>query len=216
MKKLAIICFVSLLLSNCGDFWEASEPQLAGSMTLQRDTIDLMVGDCFKIPVTFSPDSVSNHEVWWNIEDKEILAMRNDSVLAVQPGTTLVTATSVNNRLTSSCVVNVWSRWYDNPHKYPYDTVIYADITLDGEPIDDDIFVGAFWNDELRGVAKKIESQGRKYTIIRVWSPIPEDEVIFFRHYDPKKAVMVRHNFWILFTGNSYGTPSNPYEIDLN
>ena len=205
----------ALLLFGCGDFWEASEPQSAGTMTLQRDTIDLMVGDSFKIPVVFSPDSLSNQTVWWSIDGDEIIALHNDTVVAVEPGTTLVTATSVSDRLTSSCVVNIWPRWYDILHKYPYDMVIYANITIDGEPLGDDVYVGAFIGDELRGVAKKLEWNGHPYTLIRVWSD-DEINILRFRYYIPKTATMVEDKYRMLFTAHDiYGTPSNPFDINL-
>jgi len=203
-------------LFSCGDYWEAGDPKSAGTMTLARDTIDLMVGDSFKIPVTFSPDSLSNSEVWWDMDDEEIVTFRNDTIVAMQQGSTRVTATSVSDRLTSSCIVNVWPRWYDNPHRYPYDMVIYANITIDGEPIGDNVFVGAFINNELRGVARTTELNGHRYTVIRVWSE-NYTSYIRFRHYDPLTATMVEHDFTTFFIAHdTFGTPANPYDLELN
>lgn len=214
-SSLSLIA-ISALLTACGEYWDGGDPVASRKMTLGRDTIDLMVGDQYSIPVYFEPDNLSNRSVWWQIDDSEIANVEDNVITAVSEGSTTVWAMSVSDRQTASCNIKVWPRWYVNTRSYPYDTVIYANITIDGEPVGDDIFIGAFCKGELRGVAEKREIQGHTCTIIRVWSSQRYGEVIYFRHYDPHHARLVRHDFWLPFTGNSFGSPSEPYEIELN
>ncbi len=215
--KIKTILFLAILAicTSCGEFWDGGDPVIR-TMTLARESIDLMVGDRYSIPVIFSPDALPNDAVWWTTEDTEIASFDDNDVVALKEGTTTAYAMSAVDRLEASCTVNVWPRWYTNPNDYPYDMVIYANIMLNGEPIDDDVYVGAFIFDELRGVAQRLERNGHKYTVIRVWSDSESGEVIFFKYYDPKIAMMVELDYMVPFTENAYGSPSNPIDIELN
>ena len=221
-KRVTGVVFVTFQLLccatfvGCGDFWEGGDPVSATSMTLGRDTIDLMVGDRFKIPVMFAPGEPANHSVWWDMDNEDVAVMAHDTVVAMTEGTTTAYAVSVSNQLEASCVVNVWPRWLDPYSEYPYDMVVYADITLYGQPAADDIYVGAFWGNELRGVARAMESQGRHYTVIRIWSDNERGDILTFRHYDPDSARMVNHQAQLIFTGGAVGTPSEPYGLALD
>ena len=206
----------ALCLASCGDFWDGGAPVAARKMTLGRQVVDLMVGDHFNIPVFFEPDELSNHSVWWTVDDTDIATMDDNTLIAVNEGTTTVWAMSVSDRQEASCIVNVWPRWYENRRSYPYDMVIYANITLNGEPIDESIYVGAFINGELRGVAKRYEDSGRMITYIRVWDDMMFGNVIYLKFYNPEIASMVEVNdFWMPFNGNSVGLPSSPIDIEL-
>ena len=212
-----ILCLaIMALTTSCGDFWDGGDPVQARNMMLGRESIDLMVGDSYRIPVLFDPEELSNDGIWWTTDDSDIAIFVDDAVVGMSEGTTIAYAVSAVNRQEAECVVNVWPRWYSNPYNYPYDMVIYANITLNGEPIGDDIYVGAFIFGELRGVAERLERKGHKYTVIRIWSDSEFGEAIYFKHYDPKTATMVEHDLCIPFTLNSYGSPSYPIDIELN
>ena len=214
----SILCLaVMALTTSCGEFWEGGDPVTERDMTLGRESIDLMVGDRYQIPVLFDPEKLPNDGVWWTTDNSDMATFDdNDAVVGLSEGTTTAYAMSVIERLEATCTVNVWPRWYANPNNYPYDMVIYANITVNGEPIDDDVYVGAFISGELRGVAERLERKGHPYTVIRVWSDTESGDVVFFRHYDPKTAMMVKHDFMVPFTENPYGSPSNPIDIELN
>ena len=214
-RKIIFFLAILAICTSCGEYWDGGDPNIR-TMTLARESIDLMVGDRYSIPVIFNPDSLPNDAVWWTTEDTEIASFDDNDVVALKEGTTTAYAMSAVDRLEASCVVNVWPRWYTNPNAYPYDMVIYANITLNGEPIDDDVYVGAFIFGELRGVAERLERNGHQYTVIRVWSDSESGELVYFRHYDPKTATMMKHDFWLPFGANANGNPSNPIDIELN
>lgn len=187
----------------------------AGQMKLARESIDLMVGDSYEIPVIFEPEELSNDAISWMMDNSDIATVYNGTVKAVAEGTTTVYAISVSNRLMATCEVNVWPRWFNNPHNYPYDMVVYANFTLHGQPLPDDAYLGAFCNDELCGVAQTQQWHGHRYTYIRIWCDRPQGDIITFKHYNSETATMQEHTFWMAFDGNAHGMPSQPYNIEL-
>ena len=214
MTKLGVGLWV-VGLASCGEYWTAGDPVDAGKMTLARESIDLMVGDSYEIPVIFEPQELSNDAVSWMMDNTSIATVYNGMVKAVAEGTTTVYALSVSNMLTATCQVNVWPRWFNNPHNYPYDMVVYANITLHGQPLPDNAYLGAFIHGELCGVAQTQEWNGHRYTYIRIWNDQPSGGIITFRHYDPTTATMQEHRFWMDFDGDVHGKPSIPYDIEL-
>ncbi len=210
----------ALLLFGCGDFWEASEPQSAGTMTLPRKAVTLMVGDKYKIPVVFEPDSLSNHQVWWSVEYASIVSFSNDSVVGVNEGLSWVYAVSVSDRLMDSCLVNVLPTAYVNPHQYPYDMVIYADVTVHGKKYtkadEDSLLICAYSFDELRGIGKMREWNGKPYMEIRIWNPFRDSGKIALRCYYRGKALVEQYHKILDFDGETHGSLSDLYPLNFD
>lgn len=216
---LPFYLFTFLLLS-CGDFWEGGDPSTARTMTLQRKMVNLMVGDRYKIPVLFTPDEVSNQAVWWQAYDTDVATFENDSLVALSEGYTRIYAMSVSDRLQDSCLVNVFPKIYLNPRNYPYDMVIYADVTIHGHQYtkaDEDAYIiGAYVNNELRGIGKMREWQGKPYMEIRVWSPLPDFDVFRLRCYYRGQGHVELFPDEFNFDGETYGTLSDLYPLVLD
>jgi hypothetical protein len=68
------------LLVACGDFYEfpTSEPTPARQMKLPRKVVNLVVGDQYRVPVTFTPADVSTEAVWWIPADDAIARFIDD------------------------------------------------------------------------------------------------------------------------------------------
>ena len=221
-KGLLAACCLLLMtgLTACGDYWEAGDPTAAGNMTLERRVVNLVVGDRYKIPVVFFPDKTANKELWWRTGNEQIARFSNDSIVAYSEGTTLAYATSVSDRRTDSCLVNVLPMMYDNPYLYPYDMVVYADVTVHGKKYtkadEDSLIICAYHYDELRGIGKMRRWKDIDYMEIRIWNPFRNLGRIALRCYYRGKALIEQHPSIIEFDGRARGTLSDLIPLDFD
>ena len=59
------------------------------------------------------------------------------------PGWATIMAMSVSSRMIDSCRVCVLPDWAPSEEGYPYETIVYADVTVKGRPMDGDMVVAA-------------------------------------------------------------------------
>ena len=77
------------------------------SITLDKNSLELMVGDSAQLTATISPSNATAPAVYWKSEDKSIVTVDQDGkISALAEGSTTVTAYS-SNGLGASCVVTV-------------------------------------------------------------------------------------------------------------
>jgi len=145
---------------------------------------------------------------------------RETALLALRPGWTKVYAESVSSRLIDSCVVCVMAPWDEPDVEYPTETVIYADVTIQGQPATQETLVAAFVGDELRAFGTFAYRRGTDETcmIFRIrHDPVepgdPEPGKIELRYYDAPNYDLLRFMPDIAIDGESHGTPSNPVRI---
>lgn len=212
---------LSLGLTSCGEIFELSEttdPEV--TVTLDRDSIDLMVGDQFGMPVKITPDSLHGVSVYWEVADNSVIRFNDNQVFAVAPGrTTVKVSTNVGNK-SAQCVVTVYPKWQIDPHLFQYDMMVYANVTLGGKPIDESTPVAAFATNsegqsELRGVGRLLREGNIQYMLLRVYSNDQYDaSPITFRCYDRTRAKVVSADLSVYFISNaSISTLSNLSEI---
>ncbi|MCR5818850.1 MAG: hypothetical protein K6F89_07130 [Prevotella sp.] len=212
----------SFLVVACGDFYEfpTSEPVPARQMKLPRKVVNLVVGDHYRIPVKFTPDEVTTGVVWWKPADSAIARFENDTLIGVAEGQTVAYVTSVTDRLTDSCLVNVLPKMYVSPSSYPYDMVIYAKVTVHGKPftkaLQDSLIVCAYNEDDLRGIGVMRQWNDMEYMELRVWSPFEYGDLIEFRCYYRGKAKVELFPQMITFDGETHGTLSNLYSLVID
>lgn len=192
----------------------------ARKMTLGRKVVNLMVGDRYRIPVIFEPDTLSNRSVFWLTEDTKVAVVENDTVVGISQGLTRAYALSVSDLQTDTCWVNVLPEMYLNPKSYPYDMVIYADVTIHGHKYtkadEDSLIVAAYINSELRGIGKMREWKGRDYMEIRVYSPFRYGGEISLRCYYRGMGLVELFPNTFEFDGDTYGTLSNLIQLTLD
>ena len=221
-KQTFLILAILAAFTSCGEYWEGGDPVQVRQMRLPRKVINLMVGDRYSIPVEFTPDDPSNREVWWQTANNSVAEMDNNYVVGVGEGLTKAYAMSVSDRLQDSCLVNVIPGTYLNPNEYPYDMVIYADVTIHGQkytPEDEEsLIIAAYCDFELRGIGKMRTANGRPYMEIRIWSPFEYGDWIDLMCIYRGKALIELFPEQYLFDGETYGTLSNliPLVIDEN
>lgn len=212
---------VALSLTSCGELFEADEEEegnkVEATLTLGRTSIDLMVGDKFKIPVTMKPDTLKDYAVSWESDDTGVVSISTDTLVAESPGEAKVTVTWVGQKLTASAdvrVLPVW-KWEDMKYKYPYDMAIFAKVTVNDRPADAGCVVAAFDADgDLRGVGQLMKEKNIDYMLLRIYSPSTDIEDIYLSCYDRKAALLVELKDPISFVASgTEGSLSDLYAI---
>ena len=210
---------LSGLLTACGDFLEIPTADLNGSrsMSVDRRTVTIAVGDSYVIPVSFAPDEESNQAVFWQSDDETVATFEDNTLVGVSQGLTQVIAISAVDRLRDTCWVRVLPDFGASRFDFPYDMVIYASVTVHGTQLTTDnaqpYIIGAYADEELRGLGQMKHDLDRDYMVLRVWSPLPSGEEISLRCYYRGQGRMEMTGLPIVFDGEMHGSPTNPYPI---
>lgn len=221
-KILTFISFVAVsqLMTSCLKLDIGDDTLTAYDMSLNYDSVYVMLDDTIRLSPVFNPDSVTNKEMfWWSDADSIVYADGNDLIAAAE-GITYVRGMSVQHRLEDSCYVYVMPRWEVSPYDYPFEIVVYADVKIGGETPSEDILIGAFKGAEFRGIGKWKEFAGKKYLEIRAYSLYDEvhdgkSEKINFLYYDKKNLRVQRFKQSISFDSETHGTISNLFELSI-
>lgn len=223
--KLKIITFLPFLLSlaSCG-LMEMDEQTdvVATQMTLQRDTLYIMVGDRLELHPVFTPDSVTVSDVLWTSSADSVLTVSNNVFTGMSEGWSTVRAVSVQRHLEDSCHVYVMKRWESMAREYPYEMMVYAAVTVHGQPFNPEtMMLGAFVDDEMRGAGELMEWKGRQYVRFRIGSdmayydPDGIEETVTFRVYHRQELRYETFTQTILYDGEAHGSLSNLVELTL-
>ena len=230
------------LITSC-EFFDIDEigVETAAKITLSQDTIYVMQGDTFSINPVFMPDTINITDLFLLPERGDVVEVCGvDKMAAVGEGGTKVYITSVSARILDSCMVYVSPRWEVEQRVWPYETVFYANVTLDGKPLTEDMEVAAFIGSKCRAVGQLKMAHGISYLQLRVgsdwyliddsdinWDDGEEGEydaegltgdnqrrpVIRFRCYDHAHRWLYTTSQYEIFDGETHGTLSDLYEI---
>lgn len=232
-----IICHLafSAVLCACGDLFEFEGNTLVGSkITLDRHSLYLMAGDTYQLTATFDPDTVRNKAIYWMSNNVSVARFDNGVLVAVGEGETTVTGISIEQESTDTCHVVVGYEWGQiNPMLYPFDMVVYADITVNGQPLKEGMEVAAFVGSQIRGYGVQRKFLTVECTELRIYSQLkpygPNEnqypletnteplspEKIVFRAYDRANHTMYESSDTLIFDGETHGHPSNLYKISF-
>lgn len=218
-----MVAFSSLTVS-CGllDMEFDEEIQFPYEMKLDHDTAYVFPGSSFVLNPVFTPDSVSNKEVFFLSDVDSIATLRNDSVIAVGVGEARITAISVLGEKKAYCDVLVMEPWMVNPHDYSDDMVVYAVPTLYGKLFNPKKqMIGAFSGPEFRGIGELVEWNGVQFLKFRIYGHCEwgddeptAPELIRFACYDSDSLRVDYLPQVIFFDGETHGTPSSPLELN--
>jgi hypothetical protein len=214
------MALLSLLSVSCGiiDMEIDEGGQIAYDMHLNHDTVYVMVGDTFVLEPVFFPDSVSNRELLFLSEDESVVALVNDTVIAMAEGETSVVGLSVHNGLSDTCMVYVMAPWVLNANDYSDDMVVYATATINGKPFDPaKMSIAAFAGSEMRGKGEVITIGDKQLLRFRIYSYLNFDsdmsadpEYIRFKCHDRENMTLITLPQYIIFDGETHGSPSEP------
>lgn len=225
-NKYIILLLSILSFSSCGLEFDIDEEAIgAESFELSIDTAYVRVGDRFVIPPVFKPDTLTNQLVFWVPENDSVIVMHGDTIEAVGPGTTVLHAISVSDRLTASCEINVYdSIRHDINNWYPYETVVYADVKIDGDWPKEDQQVLAYVGFECRGIGKMMTFKDHQYMVFRIatsYHTLPSDDTPWMREeatfvlFDKSKLQRREFDNTLILDGEAHGTLSNLYKLTL-
>ena len=219
LYNITLALAASLLTVSCAEFFEPNEATLPVSMTLSNHDVTVMEGDTCVVRPLFTPDSVSNGAVFWTTINQEVARFINpDTLVGVAQGSTEAIAIPViDYTKTDTCRVTVIPRWeFTANFNYPEDMVVYADIRVHGQPVNEDMLIGAFCGDELRGMGQTLERFGVRYTLIRVWGPYAlSHETIVFRCYDRRNYTLEEFDEALEFDGETHGSLKNLFKLTI-
>lgn len=200
----------------CGELADTPDVIKPVEMKLNRSRIFIAEGSSYQLVPVFTPDTVTDLGVFWMSNDAKIAQVVNGKVTGVAQGDTRIKAISVSALKEDSCLVTVLPKLYTNPDNYPYDMVIYADVSVHGRPVDDSMLIGAFCGDELRGIGVRHEWQGIPYMVLRIYSPTARGETITLGCYHVEEALMEMFDDVFIFDGESHGSLSSLYELRID
>lgn len=236
MKLLSLLT-VAFVLASCGDLFEfEGETSDLNKITLDRHTLYMMAGDTYQLTATFEPDTLRNKAIYWMSNNVNVATFENGVLVATGEGETTVTGISIEHQCADTCHVIVSNGWYMPENYYPFDMVVNADITVNGHSLSENMQVGAFVGNELRGIGVQRNFFGVTYTELRVYSPLNpftpytelnkqdplypydeelEPEKIVIRAYDRDTRSMYESPDTITFDGMTHGYPSSLYSVVL-
>ncbi len=233
--KLLSLLIVAFALVSCGDLFEfEGETSDLNKITLDRHTLYMMAGDTYQFSVSFEPDTLRNKSVYWMSNNVSVASFENGVLVATGEGETTVTGISIEHQCVDTCHVVVSYGWYMPENYYPFDMVVNADITVNGQPLSENMQVAAFVDKELRSIGVQRTFFGVTYTELRVYSPLkpygpdenkdplspeaePDDpEKVVFRIYDRDAQTMYESPDTLIFDGMTHGFPSSLYRIIIN
>ena len=235
--KLLSLLTVAFVLASCGDLFEfEGETSDLNKITLDRHTLYMMAGDTYQLTATFEPDTLRNKAIYWMSNNVNVATFENGVLVATGEGETTVTGISIEHQCADTCHVIVSNGWYMPENYYPFDMVVNADITVNGHSLSENMQVGAFVGNELRGIGVQRNFFGVTYTELRVYSPLNpftpytelnkqdplypydeelEPEKIVIRAYDRDTRSMYESPDTITFDGMTHGYPSSLYSVVL-
>lgn len=217
-----VFCCI-LLLSSCGliDLEPDSEARVPTKMYFSPDTVYVMVGDTFVVHPTFEPDTINNKTCFWTSLDMDVVSLKNDTLIAEQEGWARIVAASISALMTDSVDVCVMESWVMSETKYPYEMVVYADVSVHGEPVTKDMTLAAFSGISLRGVGTPITVGKKDLWRFRIYNdfeftlPYAETPITFWV-YDRKTLQRLAFPVFITYNGETAYPPSEPLILNID
>ncbi len=216
------ILLAAVLPSSCGliELEPDSEARVPTKMRFPVDTVYVFEGDTFQVLPLFEPDTVNNKALVWGSMDEEVVYMQHDTLIAGQEGWARIIVTSVAAMAMDSLDVCVMQPWVLSETLYPYEMVVYADVSVHDQPVTQDMTLAAFSGTSIRGLATPITVGQKTLWRFRIYNdaeftlPYAETPITFWV-YDRKTLQRQMFPTYIIYTGETYGTPSKPIELKI-
>ncbi len=113
MKFKYLVCSAAMLLALAGCNQPASggdpvvETVSVTGVALNKTTVALTVNQTETLTATITPDNATNKNVTWSASGDGVVSVVDGLVRALKPGTSTVTATTVDGGFTANCEVTV-------------------------------------------------------------------------------------------------------------
>lgn len=223
MKRIRLfICLLgTLLVYSCGLLELDEDVRANASLHFDRDTIYCMAGEQFSLKPVVEPDTLADKSVFLMLSNDSVLTADNGILTCEQEGWVTVTAYHMLSMAMDSCHVFVIQPWNVDEFSYPYETVVYAQVTVDGKPFDPSTMrLAAYIDDQVRGLATVHDAHGITYVQLRVGSYYfdyddPYSGEIEFYLYQPQELMLRKSDVVIEFDGQTHGTLSSLMKLNF-
>ena len=81
-------------------------------VSLNQTSVSLTEGDDFDLTATVYPSNATNKKVTWSSSDTSVASVKNGMVVAIKPGTAIITVTTEDGNKTATCEIIVSERFY--------------------------------------------------------------------------------------------------------
>ena len=81
-------------------------------VSLNQTSVSLTEGDEFDLIATVYPSNATNKKVTWSSSDTSVASVKNGMVVAIKPGTAIITVTTEDGNKTATCEIVVSERFY--------------------------------------------------------------------------------------------------------
>ncbi len=221
--RYELLFLLPFLATSCGLMeMENQEEVIATQLQLERDSVWIMVGDEFTLQPVITPENATNNAVAWSTNASDVLSINDNVFSGASEGWAHVYARNIVADVEDSCVVCVMRRWEDTSRLYPYEMVVYASVSVNGQAFDPEtMMVGAFVNDEMRGIGTLEQWKDHSYVRFRVGSHLryfdPEGicETVDFRVYYRQELRYKKFPQTLDFDGETHGTLSDLFTLKI-
>lgn len=200
MKAKTISSISILFVSLCGlcSCDSSSEPISDGlihveSISLSDNEYTLYFEDSYSLTATVYPENADNKAISWSTSDKEICNVNNGTLFPYKAGTVTITATSLDNGVSSSCEVTVEDR-----------TTRYGMRTNDSilaDPYFNDGFTLRTYHQSPPGVEGNLnyndETKSPRWVLAQWWTPFDFMDATFTDNGNIKKYENVNRSLII-------------------
>ena len=227
-----VACVALLFLAGCGEYFaqewpEGFDPENQPEVTgLGLDTARpfvLYVGDEFKLNPQVGDkllDQLDKNDQEIAISHffastkcgDSIVCVRQTDIKAIGVGNDTIRFSNFSGNWNIKLRVSVLPGWNNMPG-WRYETIVYANVTVDDETPDSGMMFAAFCKDELRGRGVTRTVKGITYTVFRIGSNTNKKETIHFMGYDPANSCYITFEETITFDGATHGTLSDLFEL---
>ena len=107
MKKIVLLTLCVALFACTNEPVPEKGYVPTQSVDLDRDKLEMVVGDVVELRATVNPKNATNQNVEWESSDQTVVSVRNGEVKAIGPGRAIVTVYTEEGGYTSECVVDV-------------------------------------------------------------------------------------------------------------
>ncbi len=144
----------------------------------------------------------------------EVVRVRQTDIMAVSVGKDIISFTNSKGSWSTRLSVSVLPSWVrQSLAGWRYETIVYANVTVNDEMPSNDCVFGAFCDDELRGRGVTRTVKGVTYVVFRIGSNNAYGEIIRFEGLDTTSGLPITFDETITFDGGTHGTLSDLYEL---
>lgn len=213
---------LATLLQSCGEFMEFDYSDMPGGSKIEvtQRQVAVMVGDTCSIAYQLKQDEGVSTALYWESRNQEVCTVSPTGVVrGIAEGETRVLVMVLADLQRDSLNVQVLPQWTVSPYDYPYETMLCAQVTVNGQSFDSEkMMLGAFIGDELRGVGVlRTTASGNGYVEVRIYddSQNMTDQQVSFQLYLRGQGVLHTFGHTIPFDRETHGSPSAPIKLEL-